>query len=54
VLLPVLLLVRRADTAAVIGEGLAAKAAGGGHRVWAALFFPDTYLIAMSCCGLPV
>jgi hypothetical protein len=21
---------------------------------WATLFFPDTYLIAMSCCGLPV
>lgn len=32
VLLPVLLLVRRADTAAVIGAALAAKAAGGGHR----------------------
>ncbi|MGH3539632.1 MAG: hypothetical protein ACRDRF_11985 [Pseudonocardiaceae bacterium] len=37
VLLPVLLLVRRADTAAVIGKGLAAKAAGGGHRVIAAV-----------------
>lgn len=32
VLLPVLLLVRRADTAAVIGSALAAKAAGVGHR----------------------
>lgn len=32
VLLPVLLLVRRADTAAVIGAALAAKAAGDGHR----------------------
>jgi hypothetical protein len=32
VLLPVLLLVRRADTAAVIGAALAAKAAGVGHR----------------------
>ena len=33
VLLPVLLLVRRADTAAVIGAALAAKASsGGGHR----------------------
>lgn len=32
VLLPVLLLVRRADTAAVIGAALVAKAAGGGHR----------------------
>src|SRR3954449_11269491 len=32
VLLPVLLLVRRADTASVIGAALAAKAAGGGHR----------------------
>jgi Domain of unknown function (DUF6431) len=32
VLLPVLLLVRRADTAAVIGAALEAKAAGGGHR----------------------
>lgn len=32
VLLPVLLLVRRADTAAVIGAALMAKAAGGGHR----------------------
>src|SRR3954466_15448579 len=30
VLLPVLLLVRRADTAAVIGAALVAKAAGGG------------------------
>ena len=37
VLLPVLLLVRRADTAAVIGAALAAKAAGGGHRRIAAL-----------------
>lgn len=32
VLLPVLLLVRRADTVAVIGAALVAKAAGGGHR----------------------
>lgn len=32
VLLPELLLVRRADTAAVIGGALAAKASGGGHR----------------------
>ena len=32
VLLPVLLLLRRADTAAVIGAALAAKAVGGGHR----------------------
>lgn len=32
VLLPVLVLARRADVAAVIGAGLAAKAAGGGHR----------------------
>ncbi len=32
VLLPVLLLVRRADTAVVIGAGLEAKARGGGHR----------------------
>jgi hypothetical protein len=32
VLLPVLLLVRRADTAAVIGAAVEAKAAGGGHR----------------------
>jgi Homeodomain-like domain-containing protein len=32
VLLPVLLLVRRADTAAVIGAALVAKAAGDGHR----------------------
>ncbi len=37
VLLPVLLLVRRADTVAVIGAGLAVKAAGGGHRVIAAV-----------------
>ena len=38
VLLPVLLLeLCCADTAAVIGEGLAAKAAGGGHRVIAAV-----------------
>jgi len=37
VLLPVLLLVRRADTAAVIGAGLAAKATGAGHRLIAAL-----------------
>jgi hypothetical protein len=32
VLLPVLVLARRADTAAVIGVALAAKAAGAGHR----------------------
>ena len=32
VLLPVLMLVRRADVAAVIGSALAAKAAGVGHR----------------------
>jgi hypothetical protein len=37
VLLPVLLLVRRADTAAVIGAGLTAKATGAGHRLIAAL-----------------
>ena len=37
VLLPVLLLVRRADTAAVIGAALAAKATGAGHRLIAAL-----------------
>jgi hypothetical protein len=32
VLLPVSLLLRRADTAVVIGAALQAKAAGGGHR----------------------
>jgi Domain of unknown function (DUF6431)/Homeodomain-like domain len=32
VLLPELLLARRADTAAVIGEALTAKATGAGHR----------------------
>ena len=32
VLLPVLLLLRRADTAVVIGAALVAKARGGGHR----------------------
>lgn len=37
VLLPVFLLVRRADTAAVIGAGLTAKARGAGHRLIAAL-----------------
>jgi hypothetical protein len=37
VLLPVVLLVRRADTAVVIGAGLTAKATGGGHRLIAAL-----------------
>lgn len=37
VLLPVLLLARRADTAAVIGTGLTAKATGAGHRLIAAL-----------------
>jgi len=31
-LLPVLVLVRRADTVAVIGRALLAKAAGAGHR----------------------
>ena len=40
VLLPVLLLVRRADTAAVIGAALAAKAAGAGHRRIAAAAGP--------------
>jgi Homeodomain-like domain len=37
VLLPVLALARRADTAAVIGAALTAKAAGAGHRRIAAL-----------------
>ena len=37
VLLPVVLLVRRADSAAVIGAGLTAKASGAGHRLIAAL-----------------
>ena len=37
VLLPVVLLLRRADTAAVIGAGLTAKATGAGHRLIAAL-----------------
>ena len=37
VLLPVMLLVRRADTAAVIGAGLTAKATGVGHRLIAAV-----------------
>jgi len=37
VLLPVVLLLRRADTAAVIGAGLTAKATGVGHRLIAAL-----------------
>ncbi|MDQ3989697.1 MAG: DUF6431 domain-containing protein [Actinomycetota bacterium] len=37
VLLPVVLLVRRADTAAVIGAGLVARATGAGHRLIAAL-----------------
>jgi hypothetical protein len=32
VLLPVVALLRRADTAAVIGSALAAKATGAGHR----------------------
>lgn len=36
VLLPVVVLLRRADTAAVIGAGLTAKATGGGHRLIAA------------------
>ncbi|WP_299738610.1 hypothetical protein [Pseudonocardia sp. 73-21] len=35
-LLPVLLLLRRADTAAVIGAALTARAAGQGHRLIAA------------------
>ena len=44
VLLPVLLLLRRADTAAVIGAALAARAAGRGYRPVAALVgrAPDT------------
>ena len=44
VLLPVLLLVRRADTAAVIGAALAARAAGRGYRQVAAVVgrTPDT------------
>jgi hypothetical protein len=33
----VVLLLRRADTAAVIGAGLTAKATGAGHRLIAAL-----------------
>jgi hypothetical protein len=37
VLLPVVLLARRADTAVVIGTALAAKATGAGYRVIAAL-----------------
>jgi len=37
VLLPVVLLVRRADTAAVIEAGLTAKATRAGHRLIAAL-----------------
>lgn len=37
VLLPSSTLVRRADTAAVIGQALLAKAAGGGHRSIAAV-----------------
>ena len=37
VLLPVVLLVRRADSAVVIGAGLTAKATGAGHRLIAAL-----------------
>jgi hypothetical protein len=37
VLLPCSTLVRRADTAAVIGRALLAKAAGGGHRSIAAV-----------------
>lgn len=44
VLLPVLLLLRRADTAAVIGAALAARAAGRGYRQVAAALrrTPDT------------
>ena len=37
VMLQVVLLVRRADTAAVIGAGVTAKATGAGHRLIAAL-----------------
>jgi hypothetical protein len=37
VLLPVVLLVGRADSAVVIGAGLTAKATGAGHRLIAAL-----------------
>jgi hypothetical protein len=37
VLLPVVVLLRRADTAAVIGAALAAKARGGGYRRIAAV-----------------
>jgi len=37
VLLPELLLVRRADTAAVIGEALTLKAVGRGHRAIATM-----------------
>src|SRR4051794_14679604 len=63
VLLRVVLLVRRADTAAVIGAGLTAKATGAGHRLIAALLgrpaetvcqvpgLPDTGL--SSAGGLP-
>ena len=43
VLLPVVLLVRRADTAAVIGAGLTAKATGAGHRLIAALLGQFTW-----------
>jgi hypothetical protein len=44
VLLPVVLLARRADTAAVIGAALAAKAAGAGYRRIAAVLgrVPET------------
>jgi hypothetical protein len=44
VLLPVVVLLRRADTAAVIGAGLTAKATGVGHRWIAALLHrrPET------------
>jgi hypothetical protein len=31
-----------------------ADPAAAKEMAWAALFFPDTYLIAMSCCGLLV
>jgi hypothetical protein len=37
VLLPVVVLLRRADLAEVIGAGLTAKATGAGHRLIAAL-----------------
>jgi hypothetical protein len=59
VLLPVVLLVRRADSAAVIGAGLTAKASGAGHRLIAALLGrpPETvrgWLRRFSCRVEPV